>query len=66
MAARTFPFPAHLFRWWLVAPAAFGLMLAAVASRLLRRTREPSMPKMSDEWLRNHDQDTGREPDPWR
>lgn len=49
-----------------MAPAAFGLMLAAVASRLLRRTREPSMPKMSDEWLHNLDRDSGREPDSWR
>lgn len=66
MATRTFPFPAHLFRWWFAAPAAFGAMFSTVALLLLRRTREPSMPKMSDEWLRNLDRDSGREPDIWR
>jgi len=66
MTTRTFPFPAHPLRWWHAAPAAFGTMLAGLASILLRRTREPSLPKMSDEWLRNYDRDSGRDPDPWR
>jgi hypothetical protein len=66
MADRTFPFPAHLFRWWHDAPAAVGTLLATSASTLFQRTREPSMPTMSAEWLKNLDRDTDREPDPWR
>ena len=65
MAVRTFPFPAHLFRWWLVAPAAFGALVTGLATVFLRRTREPSLPRMSDEWLQNLDRET-REPDSWR
>ncbi len=66
MADRTYPFPAHLFKWWHDAPAAFGTFLLAFAALLSRRTREPSMPTMSAEWLRNLDRDHGRDPDPWR
>ena len=69
MADRTFPAQAHPWRW-LVGPAALGVFgtiagfLAARASQILRRTREPVMPRMSDEWLRNHGSE--RQVDYWR
>jgi hypothetical protein len=58
VADRTIPFPAHLVRW-LTAPAAVGTLLTAFTS-LLRRTREPALPRMSDEWLSAHNKDSGR------
>lgn len=68
MADRSIALPAQLLRR-LVTPAAFGAAAALVgglASRILRRTREPALPRMSDEWLRNLDHDTGKDPDQWR
>jgi hypothetical protein len=56
----------------LIAPAAFGAfggLFAAVAARLRRHTREPAMPRMSDEWLRsfNHeDRDLDTRLETWR
>jgi hypothetical protein len=35
-----------------------------MASVVLRKTREPSMPRMSDEWLQSLDR--RRDPDVWR
>jgi hypothetical protein len=45
-----------------MAPEAFGGVLT-VFNALLRRTREPSLPRMSDEWLNAHYQDSGRHSD---
>ena len=61
MAERTDPLPALLLRW-LIPPAAFGALLTAVTA-LIRRTREPAMPRMSDEWLNTHVQDSSRHND---
>ena len=55
MPARTLPDPAHLFRW-LIAPVILGAMTAAI-SALRHRTRCPSVPRMSDEWLQHLDRD---------
>jgi hypothetical protein len=74
VADRSVTAPAHPFRW-LVGPTALGtlgtflstlgtLLLSATTS-LLRRRREPSLPRMSEEWLRNLDHDSGRRLD-WR
>jgi hypothetical protein len=70
MPSRTLASPAQLFRV-LVAPAAVGVLgafetlLAAFASVLHRRTRQPSVPPMSEEWLNSLDRDTGRH-EHWR
>jgi hypothetical protein len=47
-------------------PAAIGAAVALMASyltKLLQRTREPAMPRMSDEWVRSHERDA--RPDEW-
>jgi hypothetical protein len=54
MTVRTLPFPSHLVRW-LMAPAALLAVLAAAATLLRRRMHQPSLPRMSDEWLHNLD-----------
>jgi hypothetical protein len=64
MAARTLLFPAQLLRW-LVAPALVGAVLAA-ASLIRRRARQPSLPRMSDQWLQSLDRSAGRGTDSWR
>ncbi|MBI3050345.1 MAG: hypothetical protein HYY76_18775 [Acidobacteria bacterium] len=67
MADRTLALPAQLLRR-LLPPAALGALAALRASalgRIRRRTRGPALPRMSDEWLRNLDHDTGRF-DQWR
>jgi len=59
---QTLRVPAHLFRRAGV-PAVLGTLatlLVAGFSLLLRRTREPALPRMSEQWLRNHDLDAGR------
>jgi hypothetical protein len=63
MATRVEGFPTFLLRW-LMAPVAFGALLATVAAVLHHRARQPSLPRMSEEWLRNHDIDAGRDY-PW-
>jgi len=63
MAARAEGLPSFLLRW-LAAPAALGAFFAALAAVLRHRARQPSMPRMSDEWLRAHDIDSSREY-PW-
>lgn len=40
--------------------------LGAVLAMVRRRTREPALPRMSDEWLRTHEHDTGWQLDHWR
>lgn len=45
--------PAFLLRFFM-APVALGALVATVVEVLRRRTRQPSMPRMSEEWLRNH------------
>ena len=56
MAVRTdgvVTLPAFLLRVFM-APVAFGALIATVTGLLRRRTRQPTMPQMGDEWLRNH------------
>jgi len=55
--------PAFFLRFFM-APAALGALIATAAALLRRRTRQPSMPRMSEEWLRNHDIDYRRDL-PW-
>ncbi len=64
MATPTLTLPTQLLRW-LMAPAVFGALFATVVSLLRARTR-PALPRMSDEWLRSHDRDPGRNFDSWR
>ena len=61
MAERTERLPTQLLRLFL-APAAFGGLVAAVTA-LIRRTQEPTLPRMSDEWLNSHYQKSGRHKD---
>jgi hypothetical protein len=59
-------FPVYLVRR-LAAPAVLGAIAALVATyfmQLLQRTREPALPRMSDDWLRTHDRDAGHS-DEW-
>ena len=68
VADRSFALPAQLLRR-LVPPAAFSAIAAALGaavSVIRRRTREPALPRMSEEWLRNLDQDSDRHLDHWR
>ena len=53
MAVRTEPFPSHLLRLFMT-PIALGAVLTALLSTLERRARRPSLPKMSDEWLKSY------------
>jgi hypothetical protein len=53
MAARTEYIPTHLIRLFM-APAAVGTFLLTLFAALRRRAAKPSMPRMSDEWLRSH------------
>lgn len=65
-AERILTFPVYLVRR-LAVPALVGVAAALVATfftQLLRRTRQPALPRMSDDWLRNHDRDAGRS-DEW-
>lgn len=65
MAERTLTFPAHLFRW-LMGPAALWALVAAGITVVRRRTREPALPRMSDEWLESLHRQPGRSLDDWR
>lgn len=68
MADRSFALPAQLLRR-LVTPATFGAIAAALGaafSVIRRRTREPALPRMSEEWLRSLDHDNDRQLDDWR
>jgi hypothetical protein len=54
---------------WVVTPAVLGAiagLMAAVASWICRRTREPALPRMSEEWLRNLNQASAHQADYWR
>ena len=66
MAERILTLPGQVFRR-LAPPAGFGalgaLLLAAV-NFVVHRTRQPAMPRMSEEWLRMHDRDTSKS-DEW-
>jgi hypothetical protein len=55
--------PDFLLRVFTV-PAALAALIAAAAALVRRRTRQPSMPRMSDDWLRSHDVDYRRDL-PW-
>jgi hypothetical protein len=68
VAERTLPLPAHLIRW-LSAPAFLGVFAAlftAAKARIHRHTRQPTLPRMSDEWIRSHDADSGYHSEFWR
>ena len=45
--------PAFLLRFFM-APVALGAFIGTVIALLRRRSRQPSMQWMSDEWLRNN------------
>jgi hypothetical protein len=65
MAVRTTePLPAQLLRL-LTAPPLFGALVAAALSFIRSRT-QPSLPRMSDEWLQSLDRGPGRDFDSWR
>ena len=71
MAERTLPFPPH-FRW-LLAPALLGALATlvtaaytAAAATIRRHARQPALPRMSDEWLRTHDFNSGHQSEFWR
>ena len=55
--------PEFLLRVFTV-PAALAAVFAAAAALWHRRTRQPSVPKMSEDWLRSHDIDYRRDL-PW-
>jgi len=60
--------PAHPFRG-LIGPAAIGTLstlLSAATSLFHRGKREPPLPRMSEEWLRNLEHDSGRRLGYWR
>ena len=66
MAERILTFPEYLARR-LAAPAllcAAATLLVTFLTQLLQRTREPALPRMSEEWLRAHDHDASRS-DEW-
>jgi hypothetical protein len=67
VAERTLLFPSYLVRW-LLAPAFLGALAAlftAAAARLRERTRRPTLPRMSGEWLRTHDAESGHRGEFW-
>jgi hypothetical protein len=49
------------FRW--VVPALSLAALATVAALLRQRMQRPSLPAMSDDWLRSNAADAGRHPE---
>lgn len=66
VAERILTLPAYLVRR-LAVPAVLGAaaaLLAAFFTRLVQRTRQPALPRMSDDWLRTHDRDAARS-DEW-
>jgi len=67
VADRSITALAHPFRWFMgpSAVGALGSLLSATTSLFRRRKREPPLPRMSEEWLRNFDHDSGRRMD-WR
>ena len=72
MAERTLPLPPHFVRW-LLAPAFLGALFAtaaalftAAAASIRRHARQPALPRMSDEWLRTYDADSGHRSEFWR
>jgi hypothetical protein len=68
VAERTLPLPSHVVRW-LVAPALLGAAAAlftAAAARIRRHARQPALPRMSDEWLRTYEADSGHQSEFWR
>jgi hypothetical protein len=48
---------------WLLLPMVGWAVVATVARVLRQRAKEPSVPPMSDEWLRNHESSSGRSGD---
>jgi hypothetical protein len=65
MAARTqYEFFPRVFLRFLVAPVAFGALLASVTALLRRPGWKPRVGPMSEDWLRNNDIGRGRDL-PW-
>jgi hypothetical protein len=57
----------------LLAPPFLGVMLAtaaalftAAAATIRRHARQPTLPRMSDEWLRTHHAESGHQSEFWR
>jgi hypothetical protein len=72
VAERTLPLPSDVVRW-LFPPALLGALFAtaaalftAAAASIRRRARQPALPRMSDEWLRTYDADSGHRSEFWR
>jgi hypothetical protein len=68
VAERTLPLPAPAVRW-IVVPAFLGALtalLVSTAERIRRHARQPALPRMSDEWLRTHDLESGHRGEFWR
>jgi hypothetical protein len=59
MTARVEHLSSTVLRWFM-APAALGALLAGFVAVLRHRARQPSLPRMSDDWLKSHDIDSGR------
>jgi hypothetical protein len=62
MAARveTFPLP-HRPGRRLLKPALGWAFVAAFLTLIRRTTRQPSLPRMSEQWLRSHQQEFNRD-----
>ena len=72
MAERTLPLPSHFVRW-LRTPVYLGALFTvgaalftAAAASIRRHARQPTLPRMSDEWLRSYDADSGHQSEFWR
>ena len=68
MAERTLPLPPPFIKW-LLDPAFIGALMtffAAAAASIRRRTRQPTVPRMSESWLRAHDAESGHQSEFWR
>jgi hypothetical protein len=68
VAERTLPLhPEHFFKW-LLAPAFLGAiaaLFAAAVAHIRRHACQPALPRMSEQWLRIHDADSGHRSEFW-
>jgi hypothetical protein len=65
---RPLTLPTQLLRR-IAAPRIFSAVagfFGTALSIIRRRAREPALPRMSEEWLRNLDKDSGRQLELWR
>ena len=72
MTERTLPFPSPFVRW-ILAPAFLGALLTAAAAlvtaaaaTIRRHTRQPALPRMTEQWLRTYDADSSHDSEFWR